>query len=92
MMDDFLEAFKEEAQEFLAEIEASLLELEKKPDDMDLVNRVFRAMHTIKGSSAMAGLDSVSDFTHNAESVLDAVRKKRDQCHKGPGIHHSFRQ
>ena len=75
MMDDFLEAFKEEAQEFLAEIEASLLELEKKPDDMDLVNRVFRAMHTIKGSSAMAGLDSVSDFTHNAESVLDAVRK-----------------
>ena len=75
MMDDFLEAFKEEAQELLAEIEASLLELEKKPDDMDLVNRVFRAMHTIKGSSAMAGLDSVSDFTHNAETVLDAVRK-----------------
>ena len=75
MMDDFLEAFKEEAHELLAELETSLLELENNPDDMNLVNQIFRAMHTIKGSSAMAGLDDVSGFTHDAETVLDAVRK-----------------
>ncbi|MEA2084008.1 MAG: chemotaxis protein CheA [Thermodesulfobacteriota bacterium] len=75
MMDNFLEAFKEEAQELLAELETSLLELENNPDDKNLVNRIFRAMHTIKGSSAMAGMDKVSGFTHDAETVLDAVRK-----------------
>ncbi|MCK5322945.1 MAG: chemotaxis protein CheA [Desulfobulbaceae bacterium] len=75
MMDDFLEAFKEEAYELLADLETSLLELENNPNDMNLVNQIFRAMHTIKGSSAMAGLDDVSGFTHDAETVLDAVRK-----------------
>ncbi|MCK5228759.1 MAG: Hpt domain-containing protein, partial [Desulfobulbaceae bacterium] len=73
MMDDFLEAFKEEAYELLADLETSLLELENNPNDMNLVNQIFRAMHTIKGSSAMAGLDDVSGFTHDAETVLDAV-------------------
>jgi two-component system chemotaxis sensor kinase CheA len=44
------EAFREEAYELLAELECSLLELEDQPEDQGLVNRVFRAMHTIKGS------------------------------------------
>ncbi len=68
------EAFKEEARELLDELEISLLELEKRPDDADLIGRVFRAMHTIKGSGAMFGFESVSAFTHEVETVFDLVR------------------
>ena len=49
-MDNQKEAYKIEAYELLGELESSLLELEQTPDDQDLVDRVFRAMHTIKGS------------------------------------------
>lgn len=66
--------FREEATELLTELEASLLELEETPDDMDLISRVFRAMHTIKGSGAMFGFDAVSKFTHDIETVYDLVR------------------
>ncbi len=68
------EAFKEEAYELLTELETSLLELENNPHDMEQVGRVFRAMHTIKGSGAMFGFDAIADFTHNVETVFDLVR------------------
>ena len=55
MKDQYKEAFREEAYELLTELESSLLELEETPDDMDIIGRVFRAMHTIKGSGAMFG-------------------------------------
>lgn len=67
-------AFKEEAYELLSELEDSLLELEECPDDMDLVGKVFRAMHTIKGSGAMFGFTSIAEFTHEVETVYDMVR------------------
>jgi two-component system, chemotaxis family, sensor kinase CheA len=67
-------AFKEEARELLAELETSLLELEERPDDVDLIGRVFRAMHTIKGSGAMFGFETISKFTHEVENVFDLVR------------------
>jgi two-component system chemotaxis sensor kinase CheA len=70
-------AFKEEAYELLSELEASLLELEEKPDDRELIGRVFRAMHTIKGSGAMFGFDSISRFTHEVETVYDLVRNEK---------------
>ncbi|MDQ5985197.1 MAG: Chemotaxis protein CheA [Syntrophus sp. SKADARSKE-3] len=73
-MDIHREAFKEEARELLEELEAALLELEKIPQDEDLIGRVFRAMHTIKGSGAMFGFDDVAAFTHHVETVFDAVR------------------
>ncbi|HKL49495.1 MAG TPA: chemotaxis protein CheA, partial [Desulfuromonadales bacterium] len=74
-MNDFHgEAFFEEAQELLSSLESSLLELEKAPQDQDLIDRVFRALHTVKGSGAMFGFDSISDFTHHVESVFDRVR------------------
>jgi two-component system, chemotaxis family, sensor kinase CheA len=66
--------FREEAMELLEELETSLLALEKSPDDLKLVGRVFRAMHTIKGSGAMFGFDEIADFTHHVETVLDRVR------------------
>jgi two-component system, chemotaxis family, sensor kinase CheA len=69
--------FREEAYELLAELETSLIELEDHPQDMDLVSRVFRAMHTIKGSGAMFGFDEISSFTHEVETVFDLVRNGR---------------
>ncbi len=71
------EAFKVEASELLTELETSLLELEEAPDDEDLIGRVFRAMHTIKGSGAMFGFDDVAAFTHDVETVFDEVRNGR---------------
>ena len=67
-------AFTEEAYELLSELEDSLLELEETPTDMDLIGRVFRAMHTIKGSGAMFGFDDVAKFTHEVETVFDLAR------------------
>src|SRR5512137_2013765 len=74
MKDQYRDAFKEEAYELLTELESSLLELEETPDDMDVVGRVFRAMHTIKGSGAMFGFDDIASFTHEVETVFDMVR------------------
>ncbi|MBU1001513.1 MAG: chemotaxis protein CheA [Proteobacteria bacterium] len=68
------QAFLEEANELLAELETALLELEDTPDDSELVDRVFRAMHTIKGSGAMFGFEDVAHFTHDVETVFDKVR------------------
>ena len=74
MMDNYREAFKEEAGELLGELETALLDLEKTPADEDLIGRVFRAMHTIKGSGAMFGFDDIAAFTHDVETVYDLVR------------------
>ena len=73
-MDAHKETFREEAYELLTELERSLLELEDNPGDLDQVGRVFRAMHTIKGSGAMFGFDDIASFTHNVENVFDLVR------------------
>ncbi len=77
MSDDLnRQIFKEEAYELLAELEGSLLELEDAPDDLDLVNRVFRALHTIKGSGSMFGFEDIAEFTHEVETVFDMVRSE----------------
>ncbi len=67
-------AFVEEARDLLAELETSLLELERAPDDLDLLHKIFRALHTIKGSGAMFGFDDITAFTHDVESVFDRLR------------------
>lgn len=75
MSDDMTtQVFKEEAYELLGELETSLLELEDVPDDMDIINRVFRALHTIKGSGSMFGFEAIAEFTHEVETVFDMVR------------------
>ena len=68
------EAFREEAYELLSELESALLELEKAPEDDGLVNRVFRALHTIKGSGAMFGFDDLAAFAHEIETAFDMIR------------------
>ena len=82
MIDQHRQAFKEEAYELLAELETSLLELEERPDDVDLIGRVFRAMHTIKGSGSMFGFDDIASFTHEVETVFDMVRNGKLQVTK----------
>ena len=77
MIDQHRQAFRDEASELLTELESSLLELEETPDDMELIGRVFRAMHTIKGSGAMFGFDAIAAFTHDVETVFDLVRNGR---------------
>jgi two-component system, chemotaxis family, sensor kinase CheA len=77
MIDVHRETFKVEAQELLIELETALLELDRKPGEMELIQRTFRALHTIKGSGAMFGFDAISKFTHQLETVFDQVRDGR---------------
>lgn len=75
MSDDInRQIFKEEAYDLLGELEVALLELEESPDDMDVVNQIFRALHTIKGSGSMFGFEDIAEFTHEVETVFDMVR------------------
>ena len=73
-MDQHETVFREEAYELLTELESSLLELEQNPADNELISKIFRAMHTIKGSGAMFGFDKVAAFTHDIETVYDLLR------------------
>ncbi len=74
MIDTHGEAFREEAYESLFTLEETLLDLEGAPEDAELVGKVFRVMHTIKGSGAMFGFDDIAAFTHEIENVYDKVR------------------
>lgn len=73
-LDGALSVFAQEAEELLSSMEDGLLLLETDPDDSETINSVFRAMHTIKGSSGLFGFNAIVNFTHEAESVLDKVR------------------
>jgi two-component system chemotaxis sensor kinase CheA len=67
--------FRQEAQDLLEQVEQGLLDLAERPDDLELVNAVFRALHTLKGSGAMFGFDALAAFTHHCETAFDRVRK-----------------
>ena len=71
------ELFRQEAADVLAELEHSLLELEREPADTAAINRVFRAMHTLKGSGATSGFAELSAFLHHVEDVFNAAREGR---------------
>lgn len=72
--DQFKDAFFEEAAEHLAIMEEGLLQLEQSPGDLDLLNKIFRSAHSIKGASGMFGFDLVAQFTHKMETLLDLLR------------------
>ena len=67
--------FRQEASELLETLETVLLDLCQRPDDRELVDSAFRALHTIKGSGAMFGFDKVAAFTHEFETAFEQVRK-----------------
>lgn len=70
----FQEAFFEEAAEHLAVVEEGLLKLEQNPNDLDLLNQIFRSAHSIKGTSGMFGFTDIAQFTHKMETLLDLLR------------------
>jgi two-component system chemotaxis sensor kinase CheA len=72
---DPAEVFREEARDLFEVLEGALLDLGVRPDDRELIDTAFRALHTIKGSGAMFGFDDVASFTHEFESAFDRVRK-----------------
>ncbi|MDD1529461.1 chemotaxis protein CheA [Bradyrhizobium sp. WBOS7] len=72
---DPTEIFRQEASELFEVLEGALLDLGLRPDDRELVDSAFRALHTIKGSGAMFGFDKVASFTHEFETAFDRVRK-----------------
>src|SRR6185369_3184979 len=69
--------FVAESRELLRDAENALLTLERSPRDTEAVNAVFRAMHTIKGSSGVYGFDVIVDFTHVMEGVIEEIRADR---------------
>ena len=72
---DPAEVFRQEAADLIETLEQALLDLEKRPDDQELVGLAFRALHTLKGSGAMFGFNAVSEFIHEFETAFDRVRK-----------------
>lgn len=74
-MNEAIAIFQVEARENLELIEQGLLDLLDRPDDRDLVDAVFRGLHTLKGSGAMFGFDALPGFTHHCETAFDRVRK-----------------
>lgn len=75
MNESFIQEYRQEAEELLNGIEDTVLDIEENPHDQEAINKLFRAIHTIKGSGAMFGFDAIADFTHHVETVLDKVRE-----------------
>ncbi|PIC81380.1 chemotaxis protein CheA [Sporosarcina sp. P18a] len=73
----YLDMFIEESKEHLQACSEQLLALENNPDDLAIVNEVFRAAHTLKGMSATMGYEDIADLTHKMENVLDAIRNSK---------------
>ncbi|GLH74796.1 chemotaxis protein CheA [Geothrix limicola] len=73
----FYEDFLVEAQEHFEQIESNFLALEESPGDLDLLNAIFRSVHTIKGAAGFLGLQKVQAVAHVGENVLDDLRKSR---------------
>lgn len=76
-LNQYLEMFIEESKEHLQSCSDNLLELEKNPDDLAIVNEIFRSAHTLKGMSATMGFEDLADLTHKMENVLDAIRNEK---------------
>jgi len=72
---DPIAAFRVEAGDLLDQVEQGLLDLTHRLDDRDLIDAVFRGLHTLKGSGAMFGFDALAGFTHHCETAFDRVRK-----------------
>ncbi|BDU50151.1 chemotaxis protein CheA [Haliovirga abyssi] len=75
-MSQFRGDFIEEANEIIEKLDKELLELEKAPKDYELINSIFRSIHTLKGSSAFLNFTVMGELAHKMESLLDKLRNK----------------
>ena len=73
----YMEMFLDESHEHLQSLNEGLLSLEENPDDVSVVNEIFRNAHTLKGMSATMGYNKIAELTHEMEDVLDLIRKEQ---------------
>ena len=73
-MREILEEFLIEADEILSNLDQDLIELEENPEDKDLLNKIFRGMHTLKGGAGFLGLTSVVEIAHKIEDIFNKLR------------------
>ena len=74
-MQEIVDDFLVEADDLISSLDTNLVELETQPDNLDLLNEIFRAAHTIKGTSSFLGLDQITTLTHKMEDILNKLRK-----------------
>ncbi|MDD5426135.1 MAG: chemotaxis protein CheA [candidate division Zixibacteria bacterium] len=74
-MKEIINDFLVEADELIISLDNNLVKLEEAPDDLELLNEIFRAAHTIKGTSGFLGLEQVTTLTHKMEDILNKLRK-----------------
>ncbi len=72
--DSMKKEFAQESRELLEQLEQDLLVLEKEPDNFAILNRIFRALHTIKGNAGFLGFGDIHEICHKAETIFDAAR------------------
>ncbi|MFZ0453364.1 MAG: chemotaxis protein CheA [Ignavibacteriaceae bacterium] len=82
-MKEILESFLIETREILEKLDVDLMELEKRADDQELLNQVFRSFHTIKGTSGFFGLNKLTSITHKCEDILNKLRKGEAKLNSG---------
>jgi two-component system, chemotaxis family, sensor kinase CheA len=76
-LNQYLQVFIDESKEHLQTCNEQLLELEKNPHELSIVNEIFRSAHTLKGMSATMGFEDIASLTHQMENVLDAIRNQK---------------
>jgi two-component system chemotaxis sensor kinase CheA len=74
-MKEIVDSFLQETKEILERLDVDLMLLEKSPDDIELLNQIFRSFHTIKGTSGFLGLEKLPEVTHKCEDILNKLRK-----------------
>lgn len=82
-MKEILESFLIETKEILEKLDVDLMELEKRSEDQELLNQVFRSFHTIKGTSGFFGLNKLTSITHKCEDILNKLRKGEAKLNSG---------
>src|SRR5690625_4848910 len=75
-LDAALQTFLAESRDLLQQMEYDLLQLESSPEDDELLNALFRSVHTVKGAAGIFGLEPVVSFTHVVENLLDKLRQR----------------
>ncbi len=79
-LEELLQSFKEETDEIFESVDMNFLFLEKDPNSDELINSIFRSIHTLKGSAGMMGMEKTNKLAHGLEDVLDKIRSKELAC------------
>jgi len=77
MNEQYLSVFIEETREYLQLLNEKMLSLESNPDDIELINEIFRALHTLKGMSATMGFENMAKLCHKMENIFDLFRNQK---------------